>query len=135
MSVAEKSALTGIWDILSGFPLINPIGVALSTIIMLVSMYILQPVHSSVLPSLLLIVTLFCLSLNVASTPSKTHPKVVEELVPKETPGPTLNELVRTGKSFSCCTDGRRVPDDLHAFPRERLIDLLFNLSDNVIKG
>ncbi len=39
-----------------------------SIIILLVSMYIMQPVNFSVFPSLLLIITLFRLSLNVAST-------------------------------------------------------------------
>jgi flagellar biosynthesis protein FlhA len=92
MNVAEKSALSNISDILGRFHLILPIGVmgillvmvlpmpavimdllislniTLSIIIMLVSMYILQPVHFSVFPSLLLIITLFRLSLNVAST-------------------------------------------------------------------
>jgi flagellar biosynthesis protein FlhA len=92
MSVAEKSALTSISGILGKFHLVIPVGVmgillvmilpmpsmimdllislniTLSIIIMLVSMYILQPVHFSVFPSLLLIITLFRLSLNVAST-------------------------------------------------------------------
>ncbi|MBN1571479.1 MAG: flagellar biosynthesis protein FlhF [Acidobacteria bacterium] len=43
------------------------------------------------------------------------------------TAGPILNELVRTQKSFSYYTDGQRVPDDLHAVPRERLIDIVLN--------
>ncbi len=92
MNVAEKSALSNISDVLGSFHLIIPIGVmgillvmvlpmpsvimdllislniTLSIIIMLVSMYILQPVHFSVFPSLLLIITLFRLALNVAST-------------------------------------------------------------------
>ncbi len=42
--------------------------ITLSIVIMLVSMYILQPVNFSVFPSLLLIITLFRLALNVAST-------------------------------------------------------------------
>jgi flagellar biosynthesis protein FlhA len=92
MNVAEKAALSNVSDVLGRFHLIIPIGVMgillvmvlpmpaiimdllislnimLSIIIMLVSMYILQPVHFSVFPSLLLIITLFRLSLNVAST-------------------------------------------------------------------
>lgn len=43
------------------------------------------------------------------------------------TPGPILNELVRTRKSFSYYTDGQRVPDDLHAVPGERIIDIVLN--------
>ncbi len=39
-----------------------------SIVVLLVSMYILQPIHFSVFPSLLLIITLFRLSLNIAST-------------------------------------------------------------------
>ncbi len=48
--------------------LLISLNITLSIIILLVSMYILQPVHFSVFPSLLLIVTLFRLALNVAST-------------------------------------------------------------------
>ncbi len=51
-----------------------------------------------------------------------------------ETPGPILNELVRTRKSFSYYTDGQRVPDDLHAFPGERIIEILLNRNDNALK-
>lgn len=92
MSVAEKSALPNLTNILGRYHLVIPIGVmgillvmvlpmptmimdllislnvTLSIIIMLVSMYILQPVHFSVFPSLLLIITLFRLALNIAST-------------------------------------------------------------------
>ncbi len=92
MSVAEKTALPNLSSILGRFHLAIPIGVmgilivmvlpmptmimdllislniTLSIVIMLVSMYILQPVHFSVFPSLLLIITLFRLALNVAST-------------------------------------------------------------------
>jgi len=92
MSVAEKSALSSLSNIFGRLHLVIPIGVmgilivmvlpmptmimdllislniTLSIIIMLVSMYILQPVHFSVFPSLLLILTLFRLALNVAST-------------------------------------------------------------------
>ncbi len=52
-----------------------------------------------------------------------------------ETPGPILNELVRTRKSFSYYTDGQKVPDDLHAFPGERIIEVLLNRSENALKG
>src|SRR5512136_2004222 len=48
--------------------LLISVNITASIIILLVSMYILQPVHFSVFPSLLLIVTLFRLALNVAST-------------------------------------------------------------------
>jgi flagellar biosynthesis protein FlhA len=92
MSIAEKSTLSSISDLAGKFHLIIPVGVMgillimvlpmpaimmdflislnimLSIIIMLVSMYILQPVQFSVFPSLLLIITLFRLALNVAST-------------------------------------------------------------------
>jgi flagellar biosynthesis protein FlhA len=92
MSVAEKIALPGLSSVFSKSHLVMPIGVmgillvmvlpmpalimdllislnfTLSILIMLVSMYILQPVHFSVFPSLLLIITLFRLSLNVATT-------------------------------------------------------------------
>ena len=43
------------------------------------------------------------------------------------TPGHLLNELVRTQKSFSYYSDGQRVPDDLHAVPRERILDIVLN--------
>jgi flagellar biosynthesis protein FlhA len=92
MSIAEKSALPTLSNILNSLHLVIPVGVmgillvmvlpmptmimdllislniTLSIIILLVSMYILQPVNFSVFPSLLLIITLFRLSLNVAST-------------------------------------------------------------------
>ena len=92
MRVAEKAAFDNLSDILGRLHLIIPAGVmgilmvmvlpmppfvmdllislniTLSIIIMLVSMYILQPVHFSVFPSLLLIITLFRLALNIAST-------------------------------------------------------------------
>jgi flagellar biosynthesis protein FlhF len=47
------------------------------------------------------------------------------------TPGPILNELVRTRKSFSYYSNGQRVPDDLHAVPRERIIDIVLNQTEN----
>ncbi len=51
-----------------------------------------------------------------------------------DTPGPILNELVRTRKPFSYYTDGQRVPDDLHAFPRERIIEILLNRNQHAFK-
>ena len=92
MNVAEKSLLPGYARISGKVHLIIPLSVmglllvmmlpmpplfldvlislniTLSIIILLVSMYILQPVSFSVFPSLLLIITLFRLALNVAST-------------------------------------------------------------------
>jgi len=50
------------------------------------------------------------------------------------TPGPILNELVRTQKLFSYYTDGQKVPDDLHAVPREGIMDIILNRSENAIK-
>jgi flagellar biosynthesis protein FlhF len=50
------------------------------------------------------------------------------------TPGPILNELVRTKKYFSYYTDGQSVPDDLHAVPRDRIIDLVLNRTENASK-
>ena len=92
MSVAERAAIPNLSNLLGKLHLIIPVGVmgilivmvlpmptmvmdllislniTLSIIVMLVSMYILQPVHFSVFPSLLLLITLFRLALNVAST-------------------------------------------------------------------
>ncbi len=92
MSVAERAALPNLSQILSKVHLIVPIAVmgilvvmvlpmptmaldllislnfTISIVVLLVSMYILQPVNFSVFPSLLLIITLFRLALNVAST-------------------------------------------------------------------
>ena len=91
-SIAERNELPGIARLAGKVHLIIPIAVmglllvmmlpippllldllitlniTISIIILLVSMYILQPVHFSVFPSLLLIITLFRLALNVAST-------------------------------------------------------------------
>jgi flagellar biosynthesis protein FlhF len=50
------------------------------------------------------------------------------------TPGPILNELVRTRKAFSYYTDGQRVPDDLHAVPRDQIIDIVLNRNANALK-
>jgi flagellar biosynthesis protein FlhF len=50
------------------------------------------------------------------------------------TAGPILNELVRTQKTFSYYTDGQRVPDDLHAVPRERLMDIVLHHNENSFK-
>jgi len=92
MSVAERTAIPNLSNTLGRLHLIIPAGVMgilivmvlpmptmvmdllislnimLSIIVMLVSMYILRPVHFSVFPSLLLLITLFRLALNVAST-------------------------------------------------------------------
>jgi flagellar biosynthesis protein FlhA len=92
MSVADKAAIQNLPQILSKVHLVVPVAVmgillvmvlpmptvimdllismniTLSIIVLLVSMYILQPVNFSVFPSLLLLVTLFRLSLSVAST-------------------------------------------------------------------
>ena len=43
------------------------------------------------------------------------------------TPGPILNELARTNKTFSYYTDGQRVPDDLHVAARSRIMNLVLN--------
>ena len=50
------------------------------------------------------------------------------------TPGPILNELVRTQKCFSYYTDGQRVPDDLHAAPNEHFMDIVFQRNENAFK-
>lgn len=50
------------------------------------------------------------------------------------TPGPILNELVRTQKHFSYYTDGQSVPDDLHAVLKERIIDIVLNRTENALK-
>jgi flagellar biosynthesis protein FlhF len=50
------------------------------------------------------------------------------------TAGPILNELVRTQKTFSYYTDGQRVPDDLHAVPRERLMDIVLHQNEDSFK-
>ncbi len=92
MSVAERAAIPNLPQILGKVHLVVPVAVmgillvmvlpmptmimdllismniTLSIIVLLVSMYILQPVNFSVFPSLLLLVTLFRLALNVAST-------------------------------------------------------------------
>ncbi len=92
MSVAEKAAQASLSDAVGKLHVMIPVGVmaillvmvlpmppvimdllislniTLSIIVMLVSMYILQPVHFSVFPALLLLITLFRLALNVAST-------------------------------------------------------------------
>jgi flagellar biosynthesis protein FlhA len=92
MSIAERTAIPNLSNVLGKFHLVIPIGVmgillvmvlpmptmvmdllislniTLSIIILLVSMYIMKPVQFNVFPSLLLIVTLFRLSLSIAST-------------------------------------------------------------------
>lgn len=49
------------------------------------------------------------------------------------TPGPILNELVRTQKSFSYYTDGQKVPDDFHFVPKDRIIDIVLKQNVNPI--
>jgi flagellar biosynthesis protein FlhA len=92
MSVESKATLTNLTNAFGKLHLVIPVGVmgillvmvlpmptmimdllismnfTCSIIILLVSMYIRQPVSFSVFPSLLLIITLFRLSLNIAST-------------------------------------------------------------------
>ncbi len=92
MSIAAKSTISSFSNLIEKFHLIIPIGVmgillvmllpmptiimdfmivlniTVSILVLLVSMYILKPVHFSAFPSLLLIITLFRISLNVAST-------------------------------------------------------------------
>ncbi|MDR0843322.1 MAG: flagellar biosynthesis protein FlhA [Acidobacteriota bacterium] len=92
MSTVSKSAFSSATELLGGYHLVVPVGImcilmimvmplpaiildllismniTLSIIIVMVSMYIRQPVQFSVFPSLLLIITLFRLALNIAST-------------------------------------------------------------------
>ena len=92
MSASAKEMPSGITSLFSGYHMTVPIGVmcillvmilpmptmiidllitmsiTLSIVVVLVSMYILQPVNFSVFPSLLLIITLFRLALNIATT-------------------------------------------------------------------
>ncbi|HSW39788.1 MAG TPA: FHIPEP family type III secretion protein, partial [Acidobacteriota bacterium] len=92
MSVAAKSTFSDFSGIFSKIHILIPIGVmgilivmvlpiptiildllisvniTVSILVILVSMYVLQPVHFSVFPSLLLMITLFRLALNIAST-------------------------------------------------------------------
>ncbi len=41
--------------------------------------------------------------------------------------GSVLNELVRSGKALSYYSDGQRVPEDLHAAPKEQIVDMVLN--------
>ncbi len=41
--------------------------------------------------------------------------------------GPIFNELVRTGKPSRYYSDGQRVPEDFHAAPPERIVNLVLN--------
>ena len=41
--------------------------------------------------------------------------------------GSVLNELVRSGKTLSYYSDGQRVPEDLHAAPKEQIVDMVLN--------
>ena len=50
------------------------------------------------------------------------------------TPGPILNELVRTQKAFSYYTDGQRVPEDLHPVPKERIMDIILKRNESPLE-
>ena len=50
------------------------------------------------------------------------------------TPGPILNELVRTQKCFSYYTDGQRVPDDFHEASKEHFMDIVFQRNEKAVK-
>ncbi len=41
--------------------------------------------------------------------------------------GPILNELVRSHKPLSYYSDGQRVPEDLHAAPKEQIVNMVLN--------
>ncbi len=41
--------------------------------------------------------------------------------------GPILTELVRSRKALSYYSDGQRVPEDLHAVPKEQIVDMVLN--------
>jgi flagellar biosynthesis protein FlhF len=41
--------------------------------------------------------------------------------------GPILNELVRSRKALSYYSDGQRVPEDLHAVPKEQIVNMVLN--------
>jgi flagellar biosynthesis protein FlhF len=50
------------------------------------------------------------------------------------TPGPILNELVRTQKSFSYYTDGQRVPEDLHAVPGRGVVEIILKRNESPLE-
>lgn len=50
------------------------------------------------------------------------------------TPGPILNEIIRTQKSLSYYSDGQRVPEDLHTVTGESIMDLVLNQNDVAFK-
>jgi len=50
------------------------------------------------------------------------------------TPGPILNELVRTQKSFSYYTDGQRVPEDLHAVPGRGVMEIILKRNESPLE-
>lgn len=52
-----------------------------------------------------------------------------------KTPGPILNEIIRTGKSFSYYSDGQRVPEDLHTVTGECIMDLVLNRNDFALRN
>jgi flagellar biosynthesis protein FlhA len=129
MSDTEETAISNPSHILSKLRLIIPVGamgilivmvlrvptmapdlliglsITFSIIIMLVSVHILQPAHFSVSPSLRPINALFRLTLNAAST-----------------------RLILLHGSEG------RVPDELHAVARERIIDIVLNQNENEVK-
>jgi flagellar biosynthesis protein FlhF len=45
-------------------------------------------------------------------------------------PGPLLNEIIRTQKSFSYYSDGQKVPEDLHVATGEQIVDMVINRND-----
>jgi flagellar biosynthesis protein FlhF len=52
---------------------------------------------------------------------------VFTKLDETSTPGSIFNVLVRTHKPISYYSDGQRVPEDLHAAPKEQIVDILLN--------
>ena len=49
-------------------------------------------------------------------------------------PGPILNEIIRTQKAFSYYSDGQRVPEDLHTVTGECIMNLVLNRNDVAFK-
>ena len=49
-------------------------------------------------------------------------------------PGPILNEIIRTQKTFSYYSDGQKVPEDLHTVTGECIMDLVLNRNDVAFK-
>jgi len=59
----------------------------------------------------------------------RPHHLVFTKLDETTTPGPILNELVRTGKPLSFYSDGQRVPDDFHAFSSDQAMEIVLQKS------